>query len=344
MAFLWSSKEQRCCDSNNRVIASVSTPLILCRESSAQWLFTRRTRHGGVEVYRGSENSWHYQQSLPIKTADSPGGAFSGDGESLLLVHRGFWSHHFLWSLWSGGFWSGNQIISVDGSEPESGGRGPVVIFFCNCFWIFYSDSKGRLCSFQCSVENFMTWSTLRMYSPVYIADGKPCVFVAEAMIQVCYNIGGAVCVIGISESGTVRSHRHIKTDEILGTPTLTPTIAGVQHLFYRTRCNRLGWWMYQAGKWARAAFEDITTHHAICYYIIGTSIHVFCCIEPGLLQGLHLSGVQNELHFNLLTFVQPVTGSSSSEVQSQDHLEAQAHCAQVLKKTPCPTLLLKGC
>ena len=152
MAFIWKVKN-RCCKDNEQqtLLSSVSAPLIIKQNEESIWLFTRSTQNGIIDVFRENKDgvSWIKQDVLnDIRSSDTPGGAASSDGCSMLLVYRGFWRTHFLWSLWTNDVWKGNELLLTEDSQTITGnGRGPAVIFFNSAYWIFYVNDKQQLCS-----------------------------------------------------------------------------------------------------------------------------------------------------------------------------------------------------
>lgn len=298
MTFVWARQNEKCTHENGeKEITSISAPLVIKQSHDKFWLFTRAYHDGMVQSYTGSgESNWDYEGELEIRTPDTPGGASSSDGNTLLLVYRGYWRHHFLWYLWKSSIWYGNEIITVDRHIPIGNGRSPAVTFFSGSYWIFYSNRKHKLCSFKFSsvntegAHNNPIWTDHSVYDGSLVSDGKPCLVVYQDLLHVYYTYGMCrVMCIALRSDGSICGTSEIKTPGIMGSPTVFPWETGIELLFFRSG-NKLNWWIFQNGAWSRAASAvEIRTSHAVaCYYSSESRLlNLLCSREPSLLKQL---------------------------------------------------------
>jgi len=305
MTFVWSSKNEFVQhDGCMKSIQSVAAPLLIRQSPQRLWLFTEPCR-GTIEAYSCYEGfMWMRQHTLPIQSVDTPGGAASSDGKSMLLVYRGYWKHHFLWYMWTGDMWYGNKTISVEGSVPRGNGRGPAVAFFSGSYWVFYVNKDSHLCSFRFEEMDQMTngplWTQHSVYRPTHVMEGRPCVVVdSPTRLSVCVTCTDCVAFLILSSTGSCKRY-YIKTPGIIGSPCLSPYLVyRTRHLFFRDRRGRLCWWMQQTdGNWSRAScVDDIHTAHApACYASMGRII-LLCSTEPAVWKELDwYSGVDGRV------------------------------------------------
>lgn len=320
MAFKWLQKNQLCRDCSGNVISCFAAPLAVKQNQNNVWLFNRSTLNGHIDTFRNGERQHVLQY---IRSTDSPGGAASRDGRTMLLVYRGFWSNRLLWSLWTeSSGWHGNYVIQ----GVETNGRGAAVAFFKDKYWVFYVNEKRRLCSVSFneidSTHYLPVWSSECMYADTCVLDGRPCCVVAEQKLYVCYcNDCGGVSLLTIK--GASRRHKVITLKSQLdcyswsGTPTLA-YYGGFLHLFIRDRRHSvLCWYIKQyKGRWVSATDAcvlDIRSRHGCSAYENEKHQLVLLCSTHGnifdeMLQGSHAALRQNILQFETVNKVYNVS------------------------------------
>lgn len=264
-----------------------------------------------------------------VQTADTPGGAASSDGKTMLLVYRGFWRCHLLWSLWTEqGGWTGNRLIQLPMKKNpplllESNGRGPTVVFCDQQYWVFYVDDDEHICSVSFSTihtsSGLPLWKMPRTYvNCASVADGRPCVLPKRqegerSQLCVYYNsTQGLACLVLDSNGSTLKFYSYGRSylDGFQGSPTLFSFHC--LHLFYRNHKNKLCWYTCQEQvtkhAWTQASDVDLlglqSCHAAACYVNADGELCVLCSTHPSLWAELHTAySEQPAIRCNTLLF-----------------------------------------
>lgn len=315
MSFRWKSKNARCVQSYiEDNLQSVSAPLVVSLRPTCVWLIVRFNTSGFLDVFQGDGGalSWRRQKDVPhIRTADSPGGAASADGKTVLLVYRDFWGSHLLWSFWAEQHgWCGNRPIQIPLHKQsplflESNGRGPVVVFSEQQYWVFYVNEERHLCSITLDKFSSKTglplWKMPRAYTGCPdVKDGKPCVLARDHTLSVYYHsVKGLACLVLDAVSGATLQCYSLGPHYLSGFRG-SPTIVDFHclHLFYRNPKNRVCWYICQEDVqkrcWTQASDMDLlgikSSHAVACYVNADKELCVLAATHPSFLGDLHFS------------------------------------------------------
>lgn len=332
MSFHWTQKNICLQSSGYERLQSVSAPLVISLKKNVYWLIVRFNTSGHLDVFRGdgSATGWRRQRGAEhIQTADTPGGAASSDGKTVLLVYRDFWKGQLLWSFWTEDHgWCGNRIIQIPIAKHNpltlnSNGRGPCVVFCQQQYWIFYVDEEQQLCSVSFSRFNQATglpvWKIPRTYvSCPTVADGRPTVVIRnleeeKPTLSVYYHsVKGLACLVLDMQENRIQCYSFGPNylHGFRGSPVILDFHC--LHLFYRNHKNRICWYICQEEvqkmSWTQASDVDLlgikSSHAPTCYVNEDGELCVLCATHPNFLGDLHFGYSEKPaLRFNALAF-----------------------------------------